>query len=74
MSPTGNIPHPSLKHRRLTMAEWIPVSTRLPKEGQSILGCDGKGGVWLESFDPEEPLGNMVEWVPAPKLPEDNNG
>jgi hypothetical protein len=46
-------------------AKWIRCADRLPVNGQEIAGRNRSGQVWTESFDPHEPLGLMVEWMPA---------
>lgn len=44
--------------------EFIEVRKRLPKCGQRIQGLS-LSGAWIETFDPNEPLGNMTHWRAA---------
>lgn len=41
--------------------EFIDVRKRLPARGQRIQGLS-RSGAWIETFDPDEPLGNMTHW------------
>ena len=42
---------------------WIPVTERLPEEGDEIEGwAKGTGGTWTEAWDGDEPVGRMTHW------------
>lgn len=60
---------------------WIPVSERLPEDGQSIIAKYADGKIWQENFSLylyENPRTyQMVAWIPMPPEPykkgENNN-
>jgi len=48
---------------------WIPVSERLPEEGDWIVGIvitEHSYGSWIEQWESGEPVGHMTHWLPAP--------
>lgn len=46
--------------------QWIDCSVELPKHGAKIVGVNSVGKAWFETFNDDEPLGNMVCWIPLP--------
>jgi len=55
-----------LNARIKDLEAWIPVSERLPQDGQWVFGMTAKGGVWYEKWDKDEPLGDTRFWCAAP--------
>lgn len=47
-----------------TMTVWLDINKTQPKDGQLIRGRNAAGGEWEETWDSDEPLGAMVEWMP----------
>ena len=45
---------------------WIPVSERLPEEGQNVFAKNNSGAVWEVVFYRGSPLRTMNKWTPAP--------
>lgn len=41
---------------------WIPVTDRLPDEGDEIEGRAANGRTWTEVWDGDEPVGRMTHW------------
>lgn len=58
---------------------WIPVSERLPKHGQEVLGCEKDGFITRYRYDAEEPacwiddheeffmMNEVIAWMPLPE-------
>ena len=51
-------------YKALQQPQWISVKDGFPAYGQKIIGAARHGATWIETFDSDEPEGDMVYWMP----------
>lgn len=50
-------------------SDWIDITTVLPKDGSLIKGKNAEGKEWVETWDSQEPLGEMTHWAALTVVP-----